>query len=57
MSANPTPVPNTTLSTSGWELKHGSRAWRAFIELLSSMRFAIALLVIVAIASIIGPIA
>ncbi|MEW6558622.1 MAG: cytochrome c biogenesis protein ResB [Pseudomonadota bacterium] len=54
MSANPTPVPNTTLSTSGWELKHGSRAWRAFIELLSSMRFAIALLVIVAIASIIG---
>ncbi|WP_298288132.1 cytochrome c biogenesis protein ResB [Thiomonas sp.] len=54
MSATPSPVPNTTLSTSGWELQHGSRAWRAFVELLSSMRFAIALLVVVAIASIIG---
>ncbi len=54
MSATPSPVPNTTLSTSGWELQHGSRAWRAFVELLSSMRFAIALLVIVAVASIIG---
>ncbi len=54
MSATPSPVPNTSLSTSGWELQHGSRAWRAFVELLSSMRFAIALLVVVAIASIIG---
>lgn len=54
MSAAPSPVPNTTLSTSGWELQHGSRAWRAFVELLSSMRFAIALLVIVAVASVIG---
>ncbi len=54
MSANPSSVPSTSLSTSGWELQHGSRAWRAFVELLSSMRFAVALLVVVAIASIIG---
>ncbi len=44
----------TTLSTSGLQLRRGSRAWRAGVELLSSMRFAIALLVVVAIASIIG---
>lgn len=54
MSANSSSVPSTTLSTSGWELQHGSRAWRAFVELLSSMRFAVTLLVVVAIASIIG---
>lgn len=44
----------TTLSTSGLQLRRGSRAWRSGVELLSSMRFAIALLVVVAIASIIG---
>ncbi|WP_026285444.1 cytochrome c biogenesis protein ResB [Thiomonas sp. FB-6] len=44
----------TTLSTSGLQLRRGSRAWRTGVELLSSMRFAIALLVVVAVASIIG---
>jgi cytochrome c biogenesis protein len=44
----------TTLSTSGLQLRRGSRAWRSAVELLSSMRFAISLLVVVAIASIIG---
>ncbi len=47
-------TPVTILSTSGLQLRRGSRAWRSGVELLSSMRFAIALLVIVAIASIIG---
>ncbi len=46
--------PITTLSTSGLQLRHGSKAWRSGVELLSSMRFAISLLVVVAIASIIG---
>jgi cytochrome c biogenesis protein len=44
----------STLSTSGLQLRRGSRPWRSLVELLSSMRFAIALLVIVAIASVIG---
>ena len=42
------------LSTSGMRLRRGPRFWRSFVELLSSMRFAISLLVVVAIASIIG---
>lgn len=41
-------------STSGVALKSGSRWWRDTIELISSMRFAIALLVLICIASIIG---
>ncbi len=44
----------TNLSTSGLQLRRGSRPLRSLVELLSSMRFAIALLVVVAIASIIG---
>ena len=44
----------SNVSTSGLRLRSGSRSWRSFVELLSSMRFAISLLVVVAIASIIG---
>jgi cytochrome c biogenesis protein len=43
-----------TVSTLGLELKTGSRAWRASIELLSSMRFSISLLTVICIASVIG---
>ncbi|MDT7516541.1 cytochrome c biogenesis protein ResB [Rhodoferax mekongensis] len=43
-----------TVSTQGIELHVGSRAWRATVELLSSMRFAISLLTVICIASIIG---
>lgn len=41
-------------STHGIRLKSGSHAWRAAVELLSSMRFAIALLTVICIASVIG---
>jgi cytochrome c biogenesis protein len=41
-------------STSGFELERGSRRLRDAVELLSSMRFAIALLTVICIASIIG---
>lgn len=43
-----------TVSTQGLELQSGSRAWRATVELLSSMRFAISLLTVICIASVIG---
>ncbi|TKC77863.1 cytochrome c biogenesis protein ResB [Trinickia terrae] len=43
-----------SVTTSGYELKSGQRALKSAVELLSSMRFAIALLVILSIASIIG---
>jgi len=43
-----------TVSTQGLALKTGSRAWRSAVELLSSMRFAISLLTVICIASIIG---
>ena len=43
-----------TVSTQGLELKSGSRAWRASVELLSSMRFSISLLTVICIASVIG---
>ncbi|SAK93499.1 ResB family protein [Caballeronia pedi] len=43
-----------SVTTSGLQSKSGRRALRHFVELVSSMRFAIALLVILAIASIIG---
>lgn len=43
-----------TVSTHGIEVGVGSRAWRAGVELLSSMRFAISLLTVICIASIIG---
>jgi len=43
-----------SVTTSGVELKSGQRPMRRVVELLSSMRFAIALLVILSIASIIG---
>jgi cytochrome c biogenesis protein len=43
-----------SVTTSGLQSKSSRRATRAFVELVSSMRFAIALLVILAIASIIG---
>ncbi|MDH4449791.1 MAG: cytochrome c biogenesis protein ResB [Rhodoferax sp.] len=43
-----------TVSTHGIELEEGSRAWRAAVELLSSMRFSISLLTVICVASIIG---
>ena len=43
-----------TTTTHGLRVRSGSHAWRAAVELLSSMRFAIALLTIICIASIIG---
>ncbi|HXZ09420.1 MAG TPA: cytochrome c biogenesis protein ResB, partial [Paraburkholderia sp.] len=43
-----------SVTTSGLQLKSGQRVMRTAVELLSSMRFAIALLVILSIASIIG---
>ena len=43
-----------TVSTQGLALQSGSRAWRSAVELLSSMRFAISLLTVICIASIIG---
>ncbi len=43
-----------SVSTHGLRLKRGSHALRAVVELFSSMRFAIALLTIICIASIIG---
>jgi cytochrome c biogenesis protein len=43
-----------TVSTQGLELKTGSRALRATVELLSSMRFSISLLTVICIASVIG---
>ncbi|GIX24206.1 MULTISPECIES: cytochrome c biogenesis protein ResB [Caldimonas] len=41
-------------ATSGLQLARGSRAWRETIEVLSSMRFAIALLTLICIASVVG---
>ena len=41
-------------STQGIELRSGSDRWRRAVELLSSMRFAIALLTVICIASVIG---
>jgi len=43
-----------TVSTQGLELQSGSRAWRASVELLSSMRFSISLLTVICVASVIG---
>ncbi|KNH10311.1 Cytochrome c-type biogeneis protein Ccs1/ResB [Candidatus Burkholderia brachyanthoides] len=43
-----------SVTTSGMQSKSSRRAIRAFVALVSSMRFAIALLVVLAIASIIG---
>ncbi|QDL55798.1 cytochrome c biogenesis protein ResB [Rhodoferax aquaticus] len=43
-----------TASTEGFVLQTGSRAWRAAVELVSSMRFAISLLTVICIASVIG---
>jgi len=43
-----------TTTTHGLRVRSGSQAWRAAVELLSSMRFAIALLTIICVASIIG---
>ncbi|CAN7181049.1 cytochrome c biogenesis protein ResB [Trinickia sp. LjRoot230] len=43
-----------SVTTSGYELKSERRVLKRAVELLSSMRFAIALLVVLAIASIIG---
>jgi len=43
-----------TVSTEGMKVHWGPRTWRAFVELLSSMRFAISLLTVICIASIIG---
>ena len=41
-------------STTGLEVPSGARAWREAVELVSSMRFAIALLTVICIASVIG---
>ncbi len=43
-----------TVSSQGLELQRGSARWRAAVELLSSMRFAISLLTVICIASVIG---
>ena len=43
-----------TVTTQGLELKTGSRMLSALVELLSSMRFAISLLTVICIASVIG---
>ncbi|MBU6489505.1 MAG: cytochrome c biogenesis protein ResB, partial [Burkholderiales bacterium] len=43
-----------SITTSGYEVKSNRRVLKRAIELLSSMRFAIALLVVLAIASIVG---
>src|ERR1700684_483813 len=43
-----------SVTTSGLQSKSGNRMTRSVIEVMSSMRFAIALLVILSIASIIG---
>ncbi len=43
-----------TVSTQGLELQSSSRTLRAAVELLSSMRFAISLLTVICIASVIG---
>jgi cytochrome c biogenesis protein len=43
-----------SVSTSGVEVRSGSRAWRETLELLSSMRFSISLLSLICIASVIG---
>jgi cytochrome c biogenesis protein len=43
-----------TVSTQGLEVRSGSRAVRAAVELLSSMRFSISLLTVICIASVIG---
>ncbi len=43
-----------TTSTDGLRVSRGSQALRAAVELLSSMRFAIALLTVICIASVIG---
>ncbi|WP_137896808.1 cytochrome c biogenesis protein ResB [Ramlibacter sp. 2FC] len=43
-----------TVSSQGLEARSGSRALRAGLELLSSMRFAIALLTVICIAAVIG---
>ncbi len=44
----------TSTSTQGLQLRSGAAWWRDTIELLSSMRFAIALLTVICIASVIG---
>ena len=43
-----------TVSSQGIELQSGTRAWRASVELLSSMRFSISLLTVICVASVIG---
>ncbi len=43
-----------TVSTEGMAINRGPRTWRAFVELLSSMRFSISLLTVICIASVIG---
>ncbi|HVW52536.1 MAG TPA: cytochrome c biogenesis protein ResB [Trinickia sp.] len=43
-----------SVTTSGYEVKSNRRVLKSAVELLSSMRFAIALLVVLAIASIVG---
>ena len=42
-----------SVTTSGYEVKSNRRVLKSAVELLSSMRFAIALLVVLAIASIV----
>ncbi len=43
-----------SVSTGGFELQRGTQTLRAAVELLSSMRFAIALLTVICIASVVG---
>jgi cytochrome c biogenesis protein len=48
------PPHEAVADTQGWQLSRGSQALRASVELLSSMRFAISLLTVICIASVIG---
>src|SRR5689334_16305336 len=41
-------------TTSGLQVRGGSRAWRDAVELVSSMRFSISLLTTICIASVVG---
>ena len=54
MAVAATPCMTASHSTHGYQPRHGSAAWRASVEVLSSMRFAIALLTVICIASVIG---
>lgn len=53
-SHNPVPMTDSPVTTAGVRLRTRSRPLREAVELLSSMRFAIALLTVISIASVVG---